>query len=465
MNRFEFDMALQAPVFYMMRRGIRIDTAKKEDLAVRTHTEWDKYQVFLNDLSGRRLNVSSSKQVQEYLYRDLKVPPRMKDKKPTVDEDAIRAIMAEAEVKMQESRSEELRMRWRQSFLSTKLILKIREARKILSSYTGCPSDCSCKKPSLVHYDTDGRMRCTISVGGTETMRFAHSKTLWGTGMNLATVPHKIRVMFIADDDYDLCEYDLNRGESWVYSFLSMDPELIRIHTTNGDFHAETAAAIQGAFGSEGLTAEEIKRRVKAGDHAAYKLRYLGKKVNHASSYRMGPFRGAEVVNEESDETNITITPSQMKKAQDLWKGKYIGIKSWWDGIDRTLEAERKLTTPYGRTRQFFGFMSDSLKKEATAYVPQSTSVDYLNWGMLRAYNELVVGRRFGFELLHQNHDSVLVQYPSKYREEVHAVLPSLLSSTVTINGHSISIPVEGSVGRNWGDWNHEKNPDGLKGI
>ncbi|MEK0326747.1 MAG: DNA polymerase, partial [Nitrosopumilus sp.] len=308
-----------------------------------------------------------------------------------------------------------------------------------------------------------GRMRCFISVGGTVTMRFSHSKTLWGTGMNLATVPHKLRPMFIADDGYELAELDLNRGESWIYAYLSMDPELIRIHTTGMDFHAETAAAIQGVFGDKKLTATEITNLAKEGDPFGFKLRFLGKKDNHASAYRMGPFKGAEIVNEEADETNITVTPSQMKEAQQLWLKKYSGIQPWWDEIDRQVKEKRYLITPYGRRRDFFGFMSDSLLKSATAQVPQSTSVDYLNYGMLRVYDEMVEPGLFRLELLHQNHDSILVQYPTQHRDQVIPEMIKLIESTLTINGHDITIPVEARYGQNWGDYHKEKNPEGLR--
>lgn len=453
MTPFQFDMQLQAPVFYMMRRGIRVNQALRSQLSETYQEDWDKAQVSLNYLAGRPINVSSPGHILgKYLYNELGCPVRRKDKSITCDEDALRASMAFVSDKMTKLKQPDAKDRWLRALLSIKLILKIRETRKLKQSYLD------------VELDHDGRARCTISVGGTETMRFAHSKTLWDTGLNLATVPHKLRTIFIPDDGYELAEFDLNRGESWVYTYLSLDPELLRIHTSGGDFHSETAAAIQSAFGGKGLSADEIKRLAKAGDQFGYKIRYLGKKVNHASAYRMGPFRAAEVVNEEVDDTGITVVPAQMKKAQALWKAKYFGIQGWWDGIDKQLEESRTLTTPYGRQRQFFGFMDDHLKKSATAQVPQSTSVDYLNRGMLRVYKELVEPRVLGIELLHQNHDSILVQYPVRFRDEVHPeITDRLMLESVRINNHDVTIPVEGMFGQNWGDYNKDKNPDGLQ--
>lgn len=434
-------MALIDPVFYMMRRGIRVDSLKRRELSEKAHADWEKYQKQLNLVAGgRTLNVNSPKQMREFFHEELKLPPRKNKGRITLDEDAIRAHAAAVEDKIRGLKQKQAREKWLRALVALKLVLKIRTIRKQISSYLD------------VTFDDDDRARSTISIGGTETMRFSHSKTLWDTGLNLATVPHPLRVMYIPDDGYELAEFDLNRGESWVYTFLSLDPELLRIHTSGGDFHSETAAAIQSAFGSRDLSVEDIIRLNQEKDEFGFRIRYLGKKVNHASAYRMGPFRGAEVVNQESDETGISITPAQMAKAQKLWAQKYLGIGNWWGSVDRSVENDRKLVTPYGRVRQFFGFMNDALKKEATAYVPQSTSVDYMNRGMLRVYHELVVPGAYGLELLHQNHDSILVQYKQEYRDEVIPEVIERLQSILVINGHEFTIPVEGSYGQNWKD-------------
>lgn len=440
---FHFDLALQEPVFYMMRKGIRIDVEQKEEMLENAHEEWKEHQHRLNTIAGSKLNVNSYVDVRNFIYEDIGLPKRRKKKKVTSNEAALRSLMAYSDQKIDEVKMKKTKLKYFRALTGIKLILLIRGIRKEISSYLD------------VDADSDNRMRCLMSIGGTETMRFSHSKTLWDTGLNLATVPRKLRTMYIPDEGYELCELDLNRGESWVYAFQSGDPELVRIHSSGGDFHAETAHAIQEAFigaDKEALSVEEIIRLNAEGDQFGYKLRYLGKRVNHASAYRMGPFKGAEVVNEEADDTGITITPSQMKEAQRLWREKYWGIGGWWQEIDSTLEATRHLETPYGRIRGFFGWMSDHLKKEATAYVPQSTSVDYLNYGMLQVFHKLVTKGVCGVELLHQNHDSILVQYPQDRRSEIIPMMIEQLTSELIVNGERISIPVEASYGPNWLD-------------
>ena len=438
-NPMEFDMALQPAAFYMLRKGIRIDETVREKFREQFSTEITKFYGDLDRVIGAPLKAKKSisdDKVKKWLYGEMKIKPRTKNKKVTSDEDALRAIMAECAANLPKAKTAEKKTHLMRVFLALKIILQIKTREKLMSSYI------------QMEIDSDGRVRCSETVGGAETGRFAHSGTPWDTGTNLATIPRKLRTMFIADEGKELAEFDLNRGESWVYSFLSLDPELIRIHTTGGDFHSESASAISLAFGSKFYTVQEIIELNEVGSDFGYKIRYLGKKVNHASAYQMGPFRGCEVVNAEADDTGITVVPSQYKKAQTLWQQKYYMMPEWWKGIKKQIETTRKLETPFGRQRIFYDFLSESLFKEATAWVPQSTSVDYLNMGMLRVFNALVLTGKC--ELLHQNHDSILIQYPQGDRDEIIPQVMELLTSQLVINNCEFSIPVEGSYGQNW---------------
>lgn len=444
-NPYEFDMALTPATHYILHKGIKIDLEKRNEFRESHETELIDLYKDLNGVVGKPLKAKkaiSDKRVKDWLYKEMKVKARTKtdhktkEKKLTSDEDTLRAIMAEEVEKISELKTIESRNHHIRILLALKLILRIKEREKRLGTYINCT------------LDEDNRIRCAEVVGGTETGRLSHSGTPWDTGTNVATIPRVLREMFVADEGYELAEFDLNRGESWVYAYLSNDPELIRIHSSNGDFHSETASAICLAFGDTQYTVEEIHSKEKT-DKFFYKLRYLGKRTNHASAYRMGPFKGAEVINSESDDTGITVVISQVKRAQRLWQQKYFGVPNWWwPGIEAQLRKDRTLITPYGRKRVFYDYFNDTLWKEATAWVPQSTSVDYLNLGMLRVFNDLVLG---GFcELLHQQHDSILIQYRKENREEVMGEVRQRLTSKLVVNRQEISIPVEGMYGDNW---------------
>lgn len=439
---FEFDMALQAPVFHMIQTGLRVDLEQRNRFDAEYASKWRHEQDKLNNVVGMDFNVNShgpTGQVSTWLYDDLGLPERKLLGKRTSNEAALRGLLALCEDRMKTLSTPRGKMKWLRGYLSIMMILKIRALRKRLSSYI------------RAKLDGDGRMRTAISVGGTSTARFSHSKTLWGTGCNLATVPVELRSIFIASRDKELAELDLSRGESWIYSHLAEDPEMMRIHREGKDFHVETACAVSMAFGSH-ISIEEWPSLAAASPEKAYKLRFLGKQNNHATSYRMGPFRGAELINNLADDTGITVTVSQMKVSQRLWQKKYFMIPHWWRAIEDKLDEDRTLSTPYGRTQTFFDFWGPELFKAATAYVPQSTSVDYINTGMLNVWHNLInPSGKWGLDLLHQNHDSILIEYFPEFRDEVIPAVIDHILHEIEVNGYKLVIPVEAKYGDNWG--------------
>ena len=448
-NPLQFDHLMLEPVHEMMHTGIRIDQEEKERLQTVALEQWDKDQAQLDIIVGRPLNVSSTKWVPYYLFTILGLPKKTRKTKLRSDEEALRSLMAECMHKVYTVQSESAQYRWKRGYLSCHFILKVRGQRKKISSYLGLHIEKGVLKGPAPFEDPDGRLRGTISVGGTETARFSHSKTLWGTGVNLATIPLELRTMYIADDGYELCEFDMQRGESWIYAHLSEDPELLRIHTGGLDFHAETAAVISSAVGDP-ISADWV---VANKDGKAYKIRFTSKKINHATSYRMGAKTGADSVNAEAEETGVTITIAQFKKAQALWHEKYFMIRStWWPEIERTLGTSRTMKTPYGRIHQFHDAWGEGLFKTATAYVPQSTSVDYINRGYLRVYHLFEKLGAWDLKVLAQTHDSVLVQYKQEHRDEVIPSVVEELTSELTIKHRTFTIPIEANYGQSWGD-------------
>jgi DNA polymerase I-like protein with 3'-5' exonuclease and polymerase domains len=451
---FEFDMLMLEPVHAMSAKGIKIDQEEKTRLQDVAVDGWYEQQALLDKVvalkGGASMNVESKKWVPYLLYTLLGLPPKRKGGKLRADEAALRELMAHCKWKVDNLKTPSAKFKWMEGYIICRQIINIRRRRKQISSFLGLSINKGVLGLPTPFEDIDGRIRGTVSVGGTKTARFSHSKTLWDTGINLATEPDKLRTMFVADEGYEMAEFDLNRGESWIYAHLSEDPELLRIHTEGLDFHSETAAAISGEFEEKPLTVEYIIKNKK---DKTYKIRYLGKRSNHASSYRMRAHKGAEVVNKEADETGVTVTVSEYNKIHEIWLAKYWGVPGkWWPEIEEELSKTRTLVTPYGRKLTFHDRWGDKLFRDATAYVPQSTSVDYINRGFLRVYHEYVRTGAWDLSVLAQTHDSILVQYREEHRDEaIQSIAHILGDQSLTIKDRTFQIPIEASIGPNWG--------------
>ncbi|KKL82913.1 hypothetical protein LCGC14_1980030, partial [marine sediment metagenome] len=177
----------------MMIRGVRIDTKKKEELGKEFSRLALKNQELVNEEAGGEYNISSSSQIQQLLYGQLRLPIQINHRtgKATVDHDALISLQK------------------KQPNLS--ILNHIIEARKyanLSSTYTS------------MDIDADGRVR--TSYGFVSTWRLSSSESHFGSGGNLQNIPKRseegnmIRSLFIPDEGKVLLSGDYRQAEAMV---------------------------------------------------------------------------------------------------------------------------------------------------------------------------------------------------------------------------------------------------------
>ena len=129
----------------------------------------------------------------------------------------------------------------------------------------------------------------------------------------------------------------------------------------------------------------------------------------------------------------------------------------WHSWVAQKLLKDGFITSFMGRRRMFFGRRWDeSTLRGAIAYEPQSAIADYLNRGMLSVWKANIC------QLLLQEHDAILIQYPEEKENEIIPKVQELLQLRIPLlYGRELIIPTEAQVGWNWGH-KTEKNPNGL---
>lgn len=148
------------PAFYMCLRGFAVDEqARKEDrvglkLGRREAGRW------LNTVLGCKFNPSSNPHVHCLLYEVFKLPKQMKGRRVTADKDAIDALLDRVDTPNH-----------------------VRPVLEALADYRsmGTLLNTFAKAP----LDTDGRWRCSINLGGTESLRWSSSTDCFGFGGNM----------------------------------------------------------------------------------------------------------------------------------------------------------------------------------------------------------------------------------------------------------------------------------------
>jgi uracil-DNA glycosylase len=162
-SQYAFQMRMLEHVNTTMLRGVRIDSKRRSEVAGELLEAICQRETMIQHIVGFPLNVGSPKQMKEFLYDDLGIPVILnrKTKQPTCDDEALQKIAVKEP-------------------LLRPLIELIAEKRSLgvfLSTF--------CMMP----LDTDGRMRTSYNIAGTETFRFNSSENAFGSGGNLQNIP------------------------------------------------------------------------------------------------------------------------------------------------------------------------------------------------------------------------------------------------------------------------------------
>ncbi len=376
--------------------GVKIDTIRLQEAKEVIEQEIEQLSAELSRMVGWEVNVNSPKQMKQLLYDEMKFPLRKnKSGNPTADAQAIKEFY-------RRSQRREL-----------ELILEIRKKRKVLSTYLNMP------------YDSDGRVRTSYNVSGTETGRLSSSSSVDGTGTNMQNLPKGIcREILVPDTDDDVfVAADLGQAENRVVAYLCCDPQMKKVVDSEGDIHTTNAAMIFNKPEEEVTPAE----------------RQLGKRITHGSNYRMSWMTFSRYAE---------IPAKDAKRLLQQYHDTYPFLSRWHREIELALRKDRTLRNPFGRERIFYGRMDDATFRDATAYLPQSTVSDAIHAATFRIYARLPHPARIALQL----HDSITVHCPRSMQEEAERIIVEELQRPFYINGQPLEIPADVNWGTNWNE-------------
>jgi len=387
------------PLIGMQRTGVKIDLKKRAQIDENLSKDLTDMEVKLEKAVGHPLNPSSSKQMVEFLYTEMGLPPQRnrKTKSLTADEEAIQALSKKFPNPVFD------------------LILDIRKVRHMLSNYIRAP------------LDPDGRIRCNYVITGTETGRLSSRKSVYGSGTNLQNIDRKglVRSIFVSDPGKTFVNADLSQAEARVVAFLAKETRLQILFEQGGDIHKKNASDIFGKT-LNNVTSDE---------------RQLAKTLIHASNYGIGARTFSRLIGQSE---------VRARELLNQYYAHYPRIKLWHKQVEDMLRKSRVLVTPFNRKRMFFGRWSQDLLRDAIAYVPQSTVSDVLNMGLVNAYNALPQD----WEMMLQVHDSVLMQVPDETDPmHIFRFIKHYFEFPFDVSvGEALVIPVEIKTGKVWSD-------------
>lgn len=412
----------------MSLRGVRIDQEKQVKLGTEFKNKADEYRRLVCEETKMDINLNSSDQKQQLLYGylGLEIQFNRKTKKATTDKDALN--------KLKRKYPHHKVLDW---------ILKYQKFAKFASTYTS------------MKCDADGRMHTTY--GLVSTWRMNSTASPFGgpdkkdrEGGNLQNIPKKgeegklIRGLFIPDEGKVMLASDRRQAEAMVVAYESEDLEKIEMFKRGENVHWHNAKSLFDIPDSVPYNPTAIfKDRITNEDHTLKELYDIGKTVEYAGTYGMGPYKQQAIMAQEG----FVVEYKVAKRLLEVFKMKRPHLQAWQHSIREELRATRTLISCLGRKRQFLGRFNADLFNAGYAFKPQNTVGELTELTIQGIWEELDY-----YDILLNAHDEVVGQCLPKDVPRAMEDITRLSKYDLIIKGRVLDIPVDFKVGPSWGE-------------
>lgn len=428
----------------MMLLGIRINVEKLVELYEGFHKRAVQFERCLCIITGLpEFNPRSPKQVEQYLYGDLRLE---KPEKDVTNEKQLLKLLCKREIP------------------SIKLILAARKEGKASSdlkfrtwTYTGID-----RKTTGYRLDSD-----TFRSRSKALLKFPPEK---GYGGNLQNIDkEKIGEIFIPDEGKIFLKVDQSGADALIVAYLCRNASYRSLFLNGIKPHTYMAMRLFAPYWKQLLGPinidkylecsidklrlmprwKELEASIKS-DNIKY---YVGKKTIHSASYGVkGPTLQMSILLD----TNGEFSPSL--KECNYWLGTFHDtfpeIQEWHLEIQNDLLKKRMLKNLFGYPRQFHQPPGEDLYKSGYAFIPQST-VAIITHLCITKLQRHIEEYNLEIDILQNEHDGVLIQCKNDRVniDDCASLLKATMNQELTnFKGEKFSMRSEVSIGMNLKD-------------
>jgi len=393
----DFQQRLFWPVMRSMIKGLRVDTQRRAAFAYTLQEEIAKREIWINKSLGFNLNIRSPLQMKELFYDLLGQKPVLnrKTRAATCDDEALRKI-ADREP------------------LLLPLVRKVQELRSLgvfLSTFVNAP------------LDTDGRMRCSFNIAGTETYRFSSSKDAFGSGLNLQNIPKggeegdglelpNVRSLFIPDPGKTFFDIDLSSADLRIVVWEADEPTFKAMLKEGLDPYTEIAKEF---YHDPSITKKDPRRQTF-------------KSFAHGTNY-LGTAKGLA--------ERLGLGVREAEQTQKWYFEKFPKIKKQQDDLKAQVSKRHMVENVFGYRQYFFDRIEGTIFNQAAAWIPQSTVACLINRGYVAIDEQLPE-----VEILLQVHDSLAGQFPTHLGDDMTRKIVQCAEIELPYPGDPLIIPV-----------------------
>lgn len=387
----------------MEEKGIVVNARQLRQYGAELEKELGDIEKKVWTLVGREFNLASTKQLQEVLFVERKLPTQKRTKTGFSTDTAVLEELAPLDPVPQ-------------------LILRQRTLAKLKNTYVDTLA-------GLAESSDSGRVHTTYIQTGAATGRLSSKDP------NLQNIPirdeegRRIRASFTAAPGSVLISADYAQIELAVMAHLSGDENLVAAFKEGVDIHRRTAAFI---FGIDEAAVTPEHRRV-------------AKTINFGVIYGMSAFRLAR---------DLGIPNSRAQSFIDAYFTTYSGVARFIQKTIADTEQSDYATTLFGRRRRIAGINSrNKTERQAAQRVAvntpiQGTAADIVKRAMLIVDAELKQ-KMPDVSILLQVHDELLFEAPEARAKQAGGIIQKAMESAA-----ELSIPLRVSIESafSWGD-------------
>lgn len=429
-HTFDYEMSL-IPISLMMQlQGISVDETVRKELVEKWKEERANLKQQLFKVIGREINFNSSKQMQQLLYFDLKLPIQYKRRKSitekrtmTSDANALRTLSR----LVPDNPVFNLILDYKKADTLLRFLeVEVSPEGKVHTSYniTGASSD-----------DEEDTKKTKRSFG-----RWSSSASIilpYGSG-NLQNIPPEARKIYRAKEGYKIIEADYSQAEAVVVSHLTSDNKLKKMFKEA--YGLSLSERTELGYDIHKLTYADMAQIPF--DQVTKKQRTDGKTVRHATSYSAGPLVLAN---------RLGIKLSEAKKLMEMYHKAKPELRIWYGHIQEELKKTRTLTNLLGRKHKFLDAWGDSLFRSAYSFKPQGTVGDLLNMALKRLYDaQLEIP--WEIEILLQLHDAIYVQVKDEDIKRTIRLMRNCMRIPLEYNNEVFYIDCDFKVKTSWAE-------------
>ncbi len=389
--------------------GIKVDNEYLKILSKKFEERLKKIEKEIYELSGKKFNIGSPKQLGEIIYNELKIAKLKKTKKGSLATSAkILEDLASTGHKF------------------PNLVLEWRQVSKLKSTYTDALQDHINKKTKRVH--------TSFLLAATNTGRLASSDP------NLQNIPIKtldgkeIRKAFIAEKDNILISADYNQIEMRILADIADVKALKKAFQNKQDIHSLTASQVFGT--SIDKITEDLRRKAKA--------------INFGIIYGITQYGLAK---------QISVSNQEALDFINAYFKKFPEIKEYMNSTIKICRRQGYVTNIFGRRIHLRGindknFSVRSFQERAAINAPiQGSAADIIRLAMIKI-DKLLEDKKDKAKMLLQIHDELIFECLKKDENKIKQIIKEGMISISSSEHHMFSIPLEVSInsGNNWGE-------------